>query len=211
MRILVTGGRGMLGSDVCRCFAERGDEVTPVTTDDFDIADAKRTRDAVLAAKPDVVVHTAAFTDVDGCERNPDEAYRVNALGTWSVASACAEAGAKLIHISTDFVFDGEKAEPYTEFDAPNPLGVYGASKLAAENLARTACARHFIVRSSWLFGPHGKCFPKVILRAAETKSELTVVADQRGTPTYTPDLAAALTGLPELELYGTYHIVNGG
>lgn len=201
----------MLGTDVCRAFSEAGHEVLPVTSADFDIADMSATRRAIIDARPEVVVHTAAYTDVDGCERNPDTAYRINALGTWNVASACAEDSATLIHISTDFVFDGEKNEPYIEWDRPNPLGVYGASKLAAETLVQAHCPKAYIVRSSWLFGPHGKCFPRVILRLAETRNELTVVADQIGTPTYTPDLAAALLQLLETPLYGIYHIVNSG
>lgn len=201
----------MLGTDVCRAFTAAGHEVTPATSADFDIADTLATRRGILDARPDVVVHTAAYTDVDGCERDPDTAYRVNALGTWNIACACAEHSAKLIHISTDFVFDGEKNAPYIEWDQPNPLGVYGASKLAAEKLVLAHCPKSYVVRSSWLFGPHGKCFPKVILRLAETRTELTVVADQIGTPTYTPDLASALLQLLETPLYGVYHIVNSG
>lgn len=211
MRVLVTGGRGMLGTDVCRAFAGAGHEVLPVTSADFDIADTAATKKALSDARPELVVHTAAFTDVDGCERDPDMAYRINALGSWNVAVACSALSATLIHISTDFVFDGEKGEPYTEFDQTHPLGAYGASKLAAEELVAAHCPRHFIVRSSWLFGPNGKCFPKVILRLAETRNELTVVADQIGTPTYTPDLAQALLDLPASGLYGLYHIVNSG
>lgn len=201
----------MLGTDVCRAFTAGRHEVIPVTSADFDIADTAAARRAITGARPDIVIHTAAYTDVDGCERDPDSAYRINTVGTWNVASASAEAGATLVHISTDFVFDGEKNAPYTEFDSPNPLGVYGASKLAAEEMVRKACPRHYIVRSSWLFGPHGKCFPKVILRLAETKRELTVVADQTGTPTYTPDLAKALIELLDIPLHGLYHITNTG
>jgi dTDP-4-dehydrorhamnose reductase len=201
----------MLGTDVCRAFLAGNHEVTPVTSADFDIADTTATRLAIMAVRPEIVVHTAAYTDVDGCERDPDSAYRINAIGTWNVATASAEARATLVHISTDYVFDGEKGTPYIEFDKPNPLGVYGASKLAAEDLARQACPKHYIIRSSWLFGPNGKCFPKVILRLAETKKEIAVVADQIGMPTYTPDLADAIIELLTTPLYGLYHITNTG
>ena len=201
----------MLGTDVCARFAAAGHAITPMTRAEFDIADPTATQTALANAQPDLVIHTAAYTDVDGCERNPDEAYRINALGAWSVASACNRLDAPLVAISTDFVFDGRKTEPYTEFDAPHPLGVYGASKLAGENLVRRVCPKHYIVRTSWLFGAHGKCFPSAILKAAETRRELSVVADQTGIPTYVVDLADALVDLVETPLYGTYHLANAG
>jgi dTDP-4-dehydrorhamnose reductase len=201
----------MLGTDVCARFAAAGHQVTPVTREDFDIADHAATRALLFSISPDLVIHTAAETDVDGCERDPDNAYRINALGSWNVASACASLDVPLAAISTDFVFDGRKTTPYTEFDTPNPLGVYGASKLAGEQMVRQTCPKHYIVRTSWLYGVHGKCFPKAILRAAQTRSELSVVADQTGVPTYVVDLADALLDLIETPLYGIYHLASGG
>ncbi len=211
MKVLVTGARGMLGQDVCAAFQQAGNEVISMGSVEMNVCDPARTRSTIIAAQPDLVVHCAAYTDVDGCERDPDMAYRVNAVGAGNVASACYAAGARLIAISTDFVFDGGKTEPYTEFDATRPLGIYGASKLAGEEMARAACPDHKIVRTSWLFGAHGKCFPKTILNAARTRPELRVVADQYGTPTSAADLAQALVTLASIPLSGTFHIANSG
>ncbi|HHX40769.1 MAG TPA: dTDP-4-dehydrorhamnose reductase, partial [Armatimonadetes bacterium] len=163
------------------------------------------------AVRLDAVVHCAAYTNVDGCERDPDQAYRVNALGTAAVAGACHAVGAALVAISTDFVFDGEKGRPYTEFDAPNPLSIYGASKLAGEELVRSLCPRHYIVRTQWLYGEHGKNFPLAILQRADAGEELRVVSDQVGVPTYTRDLSRAIARILEQPLYGTYHAANRG
>ena len=215
MRVLVTGAAGMLGTDICLALWHAGMEPLPTgrtgAITHLDVTDAANCDAVMDLLKPDAVIHCAAYTNVDGAERDPDAAYRVNALGSWIVAVACAARGVPLCAVSTDFVFDGAKAEPYTEFDAPHPLGHYGASKLAGENCIRQVCHQHWIVRTSWLFGVRGKCFPDSILRAAETRPELRVVADQRGTPTYTPDLAAALVRLIGSPLYGTYHIANAG
>ena len=184
MRTMVTGGRGMLGSDVCSRFQAEGHEVLPVSTEDFDLSNASEVISAVAQFRPQLIIHTAAYTDVDGCERDPDRAYRVNATGTWNIAAAAADVDAALVVISTDFVFDGVKAQPYTEFDATNPLGVYGASKLAGESMAARVCPRTYTVRTSWLYGAHGKCFPSTILQHAATKPELKIVSDQVGSPT---------------------------
>ena len=223
MRILITGAAGMLGTDAARLLAEHGHEVFPTDVGpaavgaihSLDITDVKATRAMLTALRPDAVLHGAAYTNVDGCERDPDLAYRVNALGTWSVASAAEEIGAALVCLSTDFVFDGAKGSPYTEFDAPHPLSHYGASKLAGENLARSACRRCFVVRTSWLYGVHGKNFPYTVLRLAQASlndgTGLPVVADQFGTPTYTVDLIEAIAGILDTRLYGVYHVSNGG
>ena len=219
MRILITGAAGMLGTDARRILAERGYDVVatdvgPVATGDIrplDITDFAAVRAMLTDVRPDVVFHGAAYTNVDGCERDPDLAHKVNALGTWIIASAAEEIGAALVAISTDFVFDGMKGSAYTEFDAPNPISHYGASKLAGENLARSACRRCYIVRTSWLYGVHGKNFPYTMIRLAQSNPALPVVADQFGTPTYTVDLIEAIVGIIETPLYGVYHVSNGG
>jgi dTDP-4-dehydrorhamnose reductase len=158
---------------------------------------------------PDAVIHCAASTQVDRAEEEREQAYRVNALGPRILATVCAGLGIPLCAVSTDFVFDGKKEEPYTEFDPVGPLSVYGASKLAGEVAIREAWSWHWIVRTSWLYGLHGKCFPDTILKAAEVRPELTVVADQRGTPTFTEDLAEAIVRLIQYPVYGTYHAAN--
>jgi dTDP-4-dehydrorhamnose reductase len=228
MRVLVTGARGMLGSDLCETLAHDHD-LRAVDIEDFDIADAAATRAAIADWRPGMVVHCAAWTDVDGCEQDPERAFVHNARGARNVASACAEANASMAYISTDFVFDGEKREPYTEFDRPNPLGVYGASKLAGELAVRSLVPTHYaalraagvqapaagsyVVRTAWLFGKRGRSFVRTILEAAEKKEELRVVADQFGSPTYTRDLAKAVSDLivSGRLLPGVYHLANSG
>jgi len=211
MKILVTGGRGMLGSDLCEALAAH--EVRGVDIEDFDLTDASAVREALAAARPEMVVHCAAWTDVDGCERDPERAFLHNGSGTWNLAAAAADVGATVVYMSTDFVFDGSKGEPYTEFDAPNPLSVYGASKLAGEEAVRALVPRCYVVRSAWLFGARGRNFVRTILETAAERDELRVVADQFGSPTYTRDLAQ---GIAEIIVAGrvvpgTYHMVNSG
>jgi dTDP-4-dehydrorhamnose reductase len=210
MKLLVTGARGMLGTEVCDVLS-RAHDVRGVDIADFDISDWAATAAAIADACPEMVIHCAARTDVDGCERDPRLAFAHNARGTWNVAAACAQAGAVVVYISTDFVFDGEKREPYTEFDQPNPLSVYGASKLAGEQAVRSLVPRHYILRTAWLFGKHGRSFVRTILEAAKERDELRVVADQFGSPTYARDLAKAISDLivSGLAVPGTYHLVN--
>ncbi len=215
MRVLVTGGMGMLGTDVCAAADDAGMHAVAADlrseTEPLDITDPGSVAACLDRVRPDVVVHCAAMTNVDGCEREPDAAYRLNAWGAWCVAEGCARRQTPLCAIGTDFVFDGEKGAPYTEYDAANPLGEYGASKLAGEQHVRELCRRHWIVRTAWLFGAHGKCFPDTMLRAAERGGPLRVVADQVGSPTYTVDLASAIVRLLSRPYYGTYHITNAG
>lgn len=218
MRILVTGANGMLGTDLCCQLEQSGHEVirssqrenteSDVTLDILDFAAARAT---LRQHKPEMLIHTAAYTHVDGCERDPDRAFQINALGTWHVAAACAEQDIPLVYISTDFVFDGRKTTPYTEFDTPNPINHYGASKLAGEQAVQKLCRRHYIVRTQWLFGVHGKNFPGTILELAQKRNELPVVVDQRGSPTSTLALSRALIKLLDSPLYGTYHIACKG
>jgi dTDP-4-dehydrorhamnose reductase len=215
MRILVTGANGMLGTDVCKALSAAGRQPLPTARSGaearLDVTETRAVHQILRERKPEIVIHCAAFTQVEEAERDPDAAYRVNALGCWNLATACAEQDIPLCAISTDFVFDGAKDNPYTEFDSPCPINQYGASKLAGENCVRQQWRKHWIVRTAWLFGRHGKCFPDSILRAAQTRPELRVVADQRGSPTSTQDLAEALVRLIESPLYGTYHLVNAG
>jgi dTDP-4-dehydrorhamnose reductase len=218
MKILVTGAGGMLGVDTCETLRARSHDVvaTGRTERDsvlpLDVTDTQRVRAFLEETRPAAVVHCAAWTDVDGAERDPDGAYRGNALGAWNVAAACAGVDAWMVYVSTDFVFDGAKGTAYTEFDRTNPLGAYGASKEAGEQLVRcTLPDRHIIARTAWLFGKHGRCFPKTILRLAETKPEVPVVADQVGCPTHTPDLARKIADIIEDPLPGTYHVANAG
>jgi len=212
MKVLVTGARGMLGSDLCELLA-REHEVRGVDIEGFDVTEPAAVSEALAARRPEAVVHCAAWTDVDGCERDPARAFLHNGWGTWNVARAAAEVGATLVYLSTDFVFDGAKGEPYTEFDVPNPLSVYGASKLAGEEAVRSLVPRHYVVRSAWLFGARGRNFVRAILEGAADRDEMPVVADQFGSPTYTRDLARGLADiiLSGRVVPGTYHLANSG
>ena len=209
----------MLGTDARRIFSELGHHVFPTDVGPaamngivpLDITDSHAVRALFAEWQPELVFHGAAYTNVDGCERDPDLAYKVNALGTWAVASAAETVGAALVAISTDFVFDGTKTSPYTEFDAPNPLSHYAASKLAGENLARSSCRRCYVIRTSWLYGVHGRNFPYTVINLAKTQPELPIVGDQIGTPTYTVDLVNAITEIVATGLYGVYHVSNSG
>jgi len=158
-----------------------------------------------------MVVHAAAYTDVDGCEKNPDKAHEINALGTQNVCLVCQDLDVPVTYISTDFVFDGSKNSPYLESDQPHPISIYGSSKLAGERYVKSLLERYFIVRSSWLYGLYGKNFAETILKLAEEKEELAVVDDQVGSPTYTRDLSRKIKELLLTKLYGVYHITNSG
>lgn len=210
MKILITGAGGMLGRALRETLSPEHD-VAAVGRGELDFTDLGLTLAALARAKPQVVIHAGAWTDVDGCERDPDRAWRVNALGSRNVAVACQEAGAACCYVSTDYVFDGEKPDPYTEFDVPNPISCYGASKLAGERYVQTLAPRHWIVRSSWLFGPGGKNFVKTLLAKARAGQELRVVDDQVGSPTYTGDLARVIARLVSGPHYGVWHGTNSG
>ncbi len=212
MRILITGAAGMLGSDVQRAATTAGHQPLTLTRAEADVTDAGAVIEAVTAARPEVVINCAAWTDVDGAESEIEQATAVNGAGAGNVAAGAQAAGAWLIHVSTDYVFNGSKAGPYVESDAPDPVSAYGRSKLDGElAVAAAAPGRHTIVRTAWLFGTDGKCFPKTILRAAAQRPELTVVADQVGCPTYTGHLAAALVELAHTRLPGVLHVAGGG
>jgi dTDP-4-dehydrorhamnose reductase len=216
-RVVVLGATGQLGADVVDAFRSIGSEVTGLGHSDVDVTDGAAVDAAFAAERPSLVVNTAAFHHVDRCEEDQTAAYAVNAIGARHVAAAADRAGAALIHISTDYVFDGEKGSPYTETDLPGPLNVYGASKLAGEHMVRAVCPRSFVVRTSGLYGPRpcrakgGLNFPSLMLKLASEKGELTVVTDEVVGPTYTPDLAAQLVALAGTDGYGVIHATGIG
>jgi len=210
-RVLVTGARGMLGTDLCALLARSGWQVTAADIAEFDITDREQSLEFVSQHSPSVLINCAAFTAVDQAETERELAFRVNRDGAENLAVAASEAGAFFVHISTDYVFDGTKHGPYLEDDAPNPASVYGASKLAGEEAVRSALVEHCIVRTAWLYGIHGKSFPRTILSLAQHGKPLRVVNDQRGCPTYTVHLARALAAIAEQPRHGTYHAVNSG
>lgn len=209
MKVLVTGAGGQLGADMLSALAAH--EVVGLSREQLDIADEDAVLSALREERPELVVNCAAYTQVDACEDERDLAWMVNALGPWWLARGCAEVGAALLHISTDYVFDGTSDRPYTEFDPIAPQSVYGQSKAAGEQLIRRTLGRHFIVRTSWVQGAHGKNFVKTMLRLGRDRDELTVVADQVGSPTFTFDLAPALAQLAGTDRYGTYNLTNTG
>jgi len=209
-RVLVTGARGMLGTELA--LALRGTaEVVAVDVEDFDVRDADETSAAIAGIHPDVVVNCAAYTDVDGAETDRELAFAVNAAGAGNVARGAAIAGARVLHISTDYVFDGTKREPYLEGDEPAPLNVYGESKLAGEREVAQRTAEHLIVRTSWLYGRAGGNFVETILSLAEREDTLRVVVDQVGTPTYARDLAVILKQLVSGAATGVVNATNSG
>jgi len=211
MRIAVTGAGGQLGRELVGVVRGAGHEAIPVDHHGCDVAAAGAARRLLEESRPDAVVNCAAWTDVDGAEKAPDEAFRVNALGPRLLAAACQAAGVRLCHISTDFVFDGRGTAPLDEWAPTGPLSVYGASKLAGEHEVRALCADHLIVRTAWLYGQDGPNFVLTILRLARQRAELRVVADQLGSPTWTGHLAPALLRLLEIGAPGTYHLAGAG
>lgn len=196
MRIFVAGHRGMLGSDLVPALRAAQLEVVGLDRARVDVTDAGGVGIALTELKPDVVINCAAYTAVDKAESEPERAFAVNRDGAANLARACARAGAKLVHVSTDYVFDGAASRPYREDDPANPLGVYGRSKREGEERIGEILADHAIVRTSWLFGAHGHSFVRTIRRLALERDELSVVADQRGCPTWTGHLAGALVAV---------------
>src|SRR5512133_2038447 len=205
--ILVVGANGMLGRDLTALI---GDAARGVDIDEIDITSLESTERILKTLKPEVVINCAAYTDVDGCETNVETAMQVNGEGVAHLAMATREIGARLVHVSTDYVFDGGKGSPYVEDDAPCPLGVYGESKLAGEMNAAFN-PDHLIVRTQWLYGLHGKNFVETMLRLAGEKDQLAVVDDQVGSPTWTVDLAHAIVALLKTGHRGVYHAANSG
>lgn len=211
MKILVTGVKGQLGYDVCRMLDARGIENRGVDIEDFDITDADATRSYILDYHPDAIIHCSAYTAVDKAEDDALRCESVNAKGPANIAAAAVAVGAKMMYISTDYVFPGTGEYFYTPDDTTGPLSVYGKTKLMGEEAVKAATDRHFIVRISWVFGKNGGNFVKTMLRLAETKTDLNVVDDQIGSPTYTRDLSRLLCDMIVTDRYGTYHATNEG
>lgn len=211
MKLLVTGADGQLGHDVLAAAALRGAEARGTDIRQLDITDSPAVAAFIGQSRPDAVIHCAAYTAVERAQDEPERCEAVNARGTENIARACAQAGAKMVYISTDYVFDGESRVPYDTNDEPAPLNVYGRTKLFGERSTAQFCPRSFIVRTSWVFGLHGNNFVKTILRLASQRDEIDVVCDQTGSPTYTADLAGLLTDMAMTEKYGIYHATNEG
>lgn len=209
-RILVTGAGGQLGQELVH---QQYDGVTIIgcDRDALDVTDIARCREVIGSVSPDAIIHAAAYTAVDRAEEEPDEAYRINAVGTANVALAAHEHGARLCYVSTDYVFDGEATQPYRVGAATNPQSVYGKSKRAGELLLQQLGYPYYLVRTSWVYGTYGHNFVKTMLRLGAERQSVTVVADQRGAPTYTADLARFLVGLVQTDAYGVYHASNTG
>lgn len=210
MKIIVTGGSGQLGRAFAALADSVADQIVILGSRELDVTVPAQINGIFNQIRPDVVVHAGAYTAVDTAEKEPDQAFRVNTLGTRNVAAACLNYDSKMVFLSSDYVFDGKQSLPYTEFDCPNPLNVYGSSKREGERMAARICPRHFIVRTSWLYG-EGRNFVRTILKLAHERKNLTVVNDQTGTPTYTADLAQAIMSIIRTDEFGTYHMSNSG
>jgi len=210
LRVLVIGANGQLGLEVCNVL-EGEYEVIPATREDADITNLDQVLSLVDKTSPEAIINTAAYTDVDGCEKDKEKAFLVNALGARNVAIAAREVDAKLVHISTDYVFDGTKEGPYREYDPPSPLNTYGWSKFLGEQLVKEQNPRSFILRVAWLYSAHRKNFVKTMLKLARERQEIRVVSDQRGNPTFAGDVARQIQVLLDTHSYGLYHCVSQG
>ncbi len=216
MRIVVTGAAGRLGSKLMTLLRGQGHQVTGVDVvgegvQTLDITDFAATRAAIGDINPNVVIHPAAWTDVDGCAREPEKAIAINGFGTQHVAVAAAHIGAAVVYVSSNEVFDGTLNRPYREYDTTNPINPYGYSKWVGERALAQVNPKHYIVRTSWLFAHGGKNFIQAVLNLAKQGKPLRVVTDEVANPTYNDDLAEAITRLIVTERYGTYHLVNEG
>ncbi|MDO7788556.1 dTDP-4-dehydrorhamnose reductase [Desulforamulus aquiferis] len=211
MRILITGAGGMLGKDVLEVLSQRGCETLPRYKNDLDITELKQVYQCVENAKPDLIVNCAAYTNVDKAESERELALKINGLGVRNLALACQSTQIPLMHISTDYIFDGQKEEPYNIFDQPSPVNTYGWSKKVGEYYLTSLLSKFYLVRTSWLFGTGGGNFIETIIKLGQRQEELKVVDDQLGCPTFTKDLARTMADLIETGYYGTYHVTNQG
>ena len=215
MKILITGAAGNLGSGLCRLLGATHEiidaDIVGEVSHKLDVTNYEACRCLITETAPDIVLHPAAWTDVDGCARDPQKALLVNGVGTHNLAALTAAAGIPMLYVSTNEVFDGMLDKPYTEFDRTNPINAYGYSKWYGERALKQVNPRHYIVRSAWLFAHGGRNFVQAILGAAQAGKPLRVVTNEVANPTYTDDLAAAIAQLIGSERYGTYHLVNEG
>lgn len=211
MRVLVTGAKGMVGRAVVKYCTAQDDEVFAHDHASLDIAKANEVAAAFERERPDVIINCAAWTDVDGCEADPERAFDANTRGPQILATCARRTGAQLVTISTDYVFDGDKEGFYTQRDDPNPRSVYGRAKLEGEREAQAASARTIVVRTGWIFGEGGRNFLSRVVELGLRNERLKAISDAWGTPTYAPDLAHRLRQLAELDLPGVYHVVNSG
>lgn len=223
MKIVITGAKGQLGTQLINIIksgkSEIGSiderylnsEIIGIDIEELDISNLDEVIDFICKEKPDIIINPAAYTNVDACESNEDLAYKVNSLGARNLAIAAEKVGAKLIHVSTDYVFEGNGTKPYKEYDIPNPVGVYGKTKYLGEQFVREFSSKHFIVRTAWLYGYNGGNFVKTIMKAAKERGKLQVVDDQRGNPTNAEDLAHHLLKVALSDEYGIYHCTGEG
>ena len=211
MKVLVTGANGQLGYDVVKELQKQNIECCGATRKDFDIIDFEATENFITNYMPDMIIHCAAYTAVDKAEDEQGLCYLVNASATENIAQICKKIDAKMVYISTDYVFDGTKKDFYEVDDIPNPINIYGKTKLLGEQAVQRILNKYFIVRISWVFGEHGNNFVKTMLKLGKERKEINVVADQYGSPTYTADLAPLLVEMIKTEKYGIYHATNEG
>lgn len=209
-KVLVTGANGMLGQDLCPILEDNGYEVVETDINNLDITNAKMVEDVLAEEQPDIVIHCAAYTNVDKAEEDLETARLINAKGTENIAKVCGEKNITLVYISTDYVFDGNGKEPYKPTDKTSPLNNYGFTKWEGEEAVRKYCTKYYITRTSWLYGVHGRNFVETMLSLAD-KPELKVVDDQVGCPTWTIELSDGIVKLLNGEDYGTYHVCGSG
>ena len=217
MKILLTGATGQLGAELCEVLADQGHFVVPLSHDDIEISDGDLVDKLCIQEKPDVIINTAAMHNVENCELDPLSAYNINAVGARNLAKAATAGGSTLVHVSTDYVFDGKKGSPYTELDAPVPLNVYGNTKLSGEMFVRTEAPKHLILRVSGLYGVNpcrakgGRNFVTTMLKLASERDEVRVVDDEILSPTHTLDIARQIDKLLRAEKFGTFHVSSQG
>lgn len=212
-RVLVSGAKGMMGTDLCKILSARENDVTATDIEEMDVRDLDLVKQTVREVQPEVIYHLAALTNVDDCERYPDDSYLTNTIGTQNMALAALEVDATMVYISTASVFDGTKCEPYTEFDRPNPQSWYSRSKYQGELIVEKLLTKYYIARAGWMFGggPEDKKFVAKIIDLARQRDQLSVVDDKFGSPTYTYDISNGVEILSRTGIYGTYHLVNTG
>lgn len=217
MKIAVIGANGQLGNDVARAFTSNGDEVCPITHSDIELADIDSISNCMRTLHPDFIVNTAAMHHVENCEREPQKAFAVNGVGVWNLSKVVSDLHAVLVHVSTDYVFDGSKARPYEETDVPSPLNVYGNTKLAGEYFVRSTLEKHFVLRTSAIYGQNpcrakgGLNFIQLMLKVAKEREEVRVVDSEIVTPTSTAELAQQIVALSRTDAYGLYHATAEG